>query len=242
MEETKTLVELQKADLGIFQLEQSKKEYPGKVDELQKAVQKAQTDLEEIRKKAEEMEEKKKKIEKELLQIQEQMKKSQERLNHIQTNREYDAVHEEIATHQNRSKALSDQSITLKEDIEKATKESEIAQAWLLEIQNKNQPEIDKLTLEISQIDGKIQEARNGRKAIIGSMNPKILKSYERILKGRKTGRVIGFVSSVKRNCSYCCKTLTLQQVNEVRRNDALNLCDNCGSILIWTEQENGKG
>ncbi len=123
---------------------------------------------------------------------------------------------------------------------EQAKNDDTAALASEQEVLAKNTPEIEKLASQTSEIDARIQAIRQKRKELAEQLPQRILRMFERILKGRPTRQVIGTVTTDRRSCSFCFKSLTLQQVNEVRRNDEVIACDGCGSILIWVEQENG--
>jgi len=233
--------EIQEFDFQIFGQLKNKEELPSKLAELKKAIEKAQADKESNETRIKELEAEKRKGERDAIDEKEALEKSKERLNTITTNREYDAVHEELGAHERKLKSVEEHTLSLMEAHEEATKEKETIESWLKEIQEKNTPQIQELERDIAEIDDKIGVVDSKRSRLTEQLPARVLRMYDRILNGRKTKQVIGNVSPDKRNCSFCFKSLTLQQVNEVRRNEEINTCDNCGSILLWMEKEDGK-
>lgn len=241
LDDLRFLLDLQEIDLQMAQMEKGKQDMPAQRAGMGKEIEKAKALLDSAKKKADDVEKERKTVDAELSNERDALAKSQERLNTITTNKEYDAVHSEIETHTNKIKNAESRAASLAEEIEKLKKELEQAAAQAKEIEEKNAPEIEKVEDGISRIDSKIAEVKTVRDATSQKISKKALRTYERILKTRKNGRAVALVTMGKRNCSICFKSLPPQKVNEVRRNDELIMCESCGSILIWSEKENGK-
>ena len=80
-----------------------------------------------------------------------------------------------------------------------------------------DQKEIDLLTVE--------------RKKILSEMDPKIASEYERIRKGRAG---VAIAEVLKGRCSKCNILLRPQFLQELKRGDAIMVCESCRRMLYW--------
>ncbi|MFP4417914.1 MAG: zinc ribbon domain-containing protein [Chitinivibrionales bacterium] len=232
------LVKLQEVDSRIFDLEQSKEEFPRQVEELEKAIQDAQNSVESISKKLEEVEQERKKVDQKITDSKLALERSQERLNSITTNREYDAVHEEIES--NRSIVQSGEAKLQAFDtqIEKLSVAKEEAEKQFEEIKAENQPSIDDLKSRIASIDSNIAKEMKERNEISDKINRQYYRTYEHIHTRRKTAKVVSLVDEENKTCTVCFRVLERQLYNKVRSGKSLEICESCGSILILNEKE----
>jgi len=233
-QELEYLVELQEIDLRIREQELAQEQYPAAVTELEQAIIKAKATVDHAAKRLHKAETEKKTFEDQIENARTQLDKSQERLNSIKTNREYDAVHAEIEAQkqmmsnaEGRNKNLLDEIEKMQANFDKCTSEYE-------RIKGENEPQIADLTAKIGAIDSTIKEITKERDVIVPKISKQFLRSYDLIRQKRKTGKAISYVSP--RTCGICYKVLEPQLINEVKRGLKMILCQNCGSILIWGE------
>ncbi|MBD3390394.1 MAG: hypothetical protein GF418_00125 [Chitinivibrionales bacterium] len=232
------LVKLQQIDLRIHELKQSKKEFPVEVERLTAEINQAKGSVEAIDKKLEETAAEQKNIEERIANAKHSLERSQERLNSITTNREYDAVHTEIesqrqlvATGGNRLKGFS-------EDTEQLTAQKEEAQKEVERIQAENQPRIDELNARIASVDSDIADVVKERDALTPEIGRPTLRLYERVHRRRKNALAISLVSMGDGTCAICHKILEAQLVNEIHKGEKVQICESCGSLLIWKATE----
>jgi uncharacterized protein len=235
------LLNVQEIDLKIHEQELAKEQLPATVGELEQTIQTAEKSTEIASKKLEEAEKDLASFEDQIRQAQEGLEKSQTRLNSIKTNREYDAVHAEIeaaknilASSENRKKKLTDEISQLKTALETARQECE-------KIKAENSPKIADLRTKIDAIDSVIASIVKEREAVTPSISKAILRSYNLIRKSRKHGKVISAVNE-ERTCTVCFKVLEPQLVNEIKRSTKIIMCQNCGSIFVWTGKAKAAG
>jgi len=231
------LIELQSIDNRIHELEKSKEEYPRQVEELEARISEPKKEIDSIEKKLAENEEERKKNQSKVADSKAALEKSEERLNAITTNREYDAVHSEIAAQKTGlSQAETKLKALLSED-EHLTEALESARKTYEEAKTENQPQIDDLKQKIASIDSDIAKVQKERNKITPKLIPANLRAYEHIHSRRKSGVAVSIVTEAG-NCSVCYKMLEAQRVNEVRKGIRLQICESCGSILIWNSGE----
>jgi predicted nucleic acid-binding Zn-ribbon protein len=235
------LMQLQEIDTRINEQVIAKEQLPATMLELEKAIEKAEKALEVATNKQAEAEKEYQTFDDQILAARQGLERSTERLNSIKTNREYDAVHAEIETQKNmvatsesRKKKLTEEVLLLKAAVEAAQKELEA-------IKEKNAPTITELKSKIDAIDSVIATIVKERDALIPNVKKSSMRTYEQIRARRKSAKIISPVNHT-RTCTVCYKVLEPHIISEVRRSTRLNLCQNCGSILVWTEKNASDG
>ena len=235
--ELESLIALQQIDLQISEQNRAKEEFPATIAELQKAIQKAQAALEGLTKKQQAVLNEKKTIEEKISLAKASLDKSQDLLNSIKTNREYDAVHTQI---ENFKQVVSGGDARLKtfdQDAQQLQQAIEAAQANLDNIKAENDPKIAEITAKVDVIDAAVNEAVAQRDAVVAKIPKALLRTYQYILKGRKNGKVLSFITEETRTCSVCFKVLEPQLVNEIRKAAKVIICQNCGSLYVWKDE-----
>jgi|WetSurMetagenome_2_1015567.scaffolds.fasta_scaffold445202_1 uncharacterized protein len=228
------LLQVQEIDLRIHEQELAKKELPETVKTFEQTVETAHKAMEAAMIKADEAEKEIRTLDEGVVQAQAHLEKSEERLNAIKTNREYDAVHTEIETQKNiiqtsdvRKKKFTDEAAQQKTLAEAAQKDYDAIKA-------ENEPKIAELKTKIASIDSVITGIVKEREAIVPLINKSVLRTYDLIRNRRKNGQVLSCVTET-RLCSVCHKVLEAQLLSEIKRSSKLLMCQNCGSIFIWT-------
>ena len=234
------LLQLQEIDLRIHEQELAKEQLPATVKELEQAVLKVQKGLEAAKNRLAEAEKELKNFDDQILAAQQGLERSQERLNSIKTNREYDAVHAEIETQKNMVATSEGRKNKLTEEVSQLREAVNAAQQELDKITAENTPVIADLTAKINAIDSVIADIKKERDEVIPSITKSSMRTYDQILKRRKTAKVISVVDHA-RTCTICFKVLEPHIISEIRRSTQLMLCQNCGSILVWAESR-GQG
>ncbi len=234
----KNLLYLSKIDKKVFELKKANKDLPIRIQSLDGEISTAEKKLNEI---VEAIKETEQKIsENKIFGEKEQsaLITSNERLESITTNKEYDAIHSEIATHKRniedaKASATHYQQIlgNLKEDMVKIEEEYNT-------LSQTNSPELEKLRKELSTLEGRIEEeAKKGvepRKKI----SRKVINIYDRISTRRGSPYIIAVIDWSHNVCENCNRTQPPQKINELSKMQSLLLCESCGSILIWREMD----
>ena len=235
--ELESLIALQQIDLQISEQNRAKEEFPATIAELKNAIQKAQAALDGLTKKQQAVLNEKKTIEEKISLAKASLDKSQDLLNSIKTNREYDAVHTQI---ENFKQVVSGGDARLKtfdQDAQQLQQAIEAAAANLDNIKAENDPKIAEITAKVDVIDAAVNEAVARRDAVVAKIPKALLRTYQYILKGRKNGKVLSFITEEARTCSVCFKVLEPQLVNEIRKAAKVIICQNCGSLYVWKDE-----
>jgi len=237
-----SLIKLQQIDLRISEQVRAKAEFPASIAGLETTVQKARNALDGLLKKQKAILDDKKSIEEKISAAKASLDKSQDLLNSIKTNREYDAVHTQI---ENFKQVVSGGDARLKnfdQEAQQLQESIDAANASLEKIKSENDPKIAEIKSKVDTISAIIEQAVSERSAIVAKIPKPLLRTYEYILKGRKNGRVLSFITEEARTCSVCYKILEPQLVNEIRKANKVIICQNCGSMYVWKDETKTQG
>ena len=237
LEDLQYLLELQEIDLRIKEQELAQEQFPEQVEKLKEQIAEATEALEKVKVTLGQSEEDKKNWEEQVEKAQEGLERSQERLNSIRTNREYDAVHAEIEAQKNIINSAEHRRNNLSADIERLQTTVAEHEAELERITTENTPQIQELKEKIGAIDSNIAEIMKERDVVVPKLSKHILRQYDLIRSKRKNGRAISIIKP-NRTCSICFKVLEPQLFNEIKRGIKVQLCQSCGSIMIWEAPE----
>ncbi len=229
------LLKLQVIDYDLGELERSKEYLPDMMESLRRELDEARKKCAEAIEKLETGRLKQKALELEIKAKEQELQKYQQQMMSIKTNKEYDALVAEI---DNIKGAISARESELLETIDiVATVDKEIVALKEREAQigDNNTRQLTILQEKIDSIGEKVSVKESSRNEIVMLIPKTTLSVYERVHRGRG-GQVVVVVR--KRACGSCYKSLTPKKIQEIKRNDRVNTCDNCGSLLYWDESE----
>jgi predicted nucleic acid-binding Zn-ribbon protein len=231
--EMEMLLKLQGVDYDLGELERSKDYLPEMIRNLEGEVTDTKTALEAAENELKEQTLHHKDLDMDLTTFNQELAKFQKQMLAIKTNKEYDALTNEIAS---RKVKISDteeeilKTLTrmddLKEKIEEYKKKLE-------EVEEVNSTQLVHLKEELDSIEDKIKVKKGERKNVTVRIDKRLLATYERVKKGRGDQVV---VTIKKRACGACYKGIPPQIIQEIRQGDRVYTCDNCGRILVWTD------
>ena len=230
------LLEAQKNDLEIDELDRNKKEYPQQRENLLKEIKSTENTLENIKASILEKEKNRRMIENEIKNEREALKRKDNRLLETKTNKEYTAVQHEIVIIRERIDSLETEDLKLMTELDELVPQKEELEKKLQEIQNNNTIKIDEIKKKFESIETDIKKLERKREKSLEGVNSRTLSIYNRLRKG-KGGIAVSTVDPVKHSCKGCYKQLPPQKVLEIRRGEKIIFCENCGRILVWGER-----
>ncbi len=229
------LIQLQKLDSEIFHLESMRGDLPQQVSRLIQALKEAEQDLENTSNQSQDYQKEQDMITMETKALEEKKQKFQSQLFEVKNNREYDAVtHEiesvkdEIGKKETRLLELMDLSKEIKESQKNKTEHLEELHLQFRE----RKAELDK-RLEKTEKDE--IALKDQRYKIAHKLEPRIVSNYERIKKAKNE---LAVVPVIRNACGGCFKTLPPQRILEVKAMDKIYLCEVCGRILTWDDNQ----
>jgi len=237
-EELNYLLQLCEFDKNIYQLKKSNKDLPRKIKSLQDENAGAEKRFNSVAAELAICEAKIKEARTFADEEKERLDSSNHRLENISTNKEYDAVHAEIAAHKKNIEDAQATALHYQQVLENIRSDKEKAEKEFQAILEQNSPELQKLTAELNSLESRIEEERKKSDIPRQKISKKTLSIYERILQRRQTPYIIATVNDKKRTCEICNRTQPAQKLNELSKMHSLQTCETCGSILIWREEE----
>lgn len=237
-EDLKNLLRLFTVDKKVFELQQTRRDLPQRIQALRDTIGREQAAVEKLRGDITG-------TEAQILESQDAvvtetaaLEESGRRLNAITTNREYDAIHLEIAAHKKNIDTAQARVLHLQQVIENLRTEAEEAEAAFEKVRAEVEPELETLSAELGGIEERIaEEAKKGDEPRT-SIGKKTLSVYDRTMQRRGTPHVIALVNHAHKACDICARTQTSQRVIEVGKKRQLLLCEGCGSLLVWREDD----
>ena len=230
------LLDLQNIDLEIDALGRSRVEFPTEISRLEEKLNLSRKDVEGKRKQSEDLETNRRLMEGELEAIQADLKKHQDRLYEVKTNREYDALQHEIEALKNRMDENETgilEGIELGDGLKERLEEEE---ATFKELESESLATIKDLKKRLGSVEDNVKEWEEKRAVVETQIEPRALSAYNRIRKLIKTG--VAVVQVEKSSCGGCFRQLPPQLRVEVRRQDQIIRCENCGRIVVWKDED----
>jgi len=230
-----TLLELQAVDKELQSLEDAREHYPAGISSRKKDIENARLAYEERETRLAELTRIQRQLERDLEAAKASLKEHEGRFAEVTTNKEYDALQMEIESCRTR---ISDHEMQILQTIDavgETQQELQAEKAHYEEVLQTEQTEIDALEEKLLNIQAEVDGVTAKRKAFAGSLETGLLSVYER--SRRRRGMRVTAVR--KAACGLCFRELPAQQRSNVKRNEQVNYCENCGAILVWDADSN---
>lgn len=225
-----TLLQLQKIDQKLRELEQHKLEIPQQIDLLTQESQEADRTLSEKEEQLAVLQKTHRQHERDLETATEQIRKYQGQLLSVKTNKEYDALQIEIQTHKTDVAKHEEDILRLMDESEELSRDIEQTQIAIAAQKQRITEAQRELHEQFTAVDEHVRGVMDERQRTLARIAPHIVNAYERIKKAKQG---VAVVCLKKGACGGCFKTIPLQKVAEIRRMDRLMTCENCGRILV---------
>ena len=228
------LLNLQQIDIEIDTLKRSQKDYPTEISTLQGELDRAKEQLDEKVERQEALERNQRLLERELEAINLDLKKHQDRLYEVKTNKEYDAIQHEIEALQAR---VEETETAILENIENSDvlKEKLKDERQLFsDVAREKRDRIASLESKLVSLDEDMRGCEARRDHLASQIERRPLSIYARIRNVVRGG--VAVVPLEKGSCGGCFRQMAPQRMVEVRRQDQVIRCENCGRVLVWTE------
>lgn len=241
-EDLQNLLRLWAVDKKVFELKQTRRDLPQRIQALRDAIQRERAAADKARAEIVKTETQIRESQETAVSEAAALEDSSKRLAAITTNREYDAVHLEIAAHKKNIDAAQARALHLQQMVENLKSDAEAAEAAFEAVRAELEPELETLSTELGGIEDRIAaEAAKGDAPRAG-VSKKTLSLYERTVQRRGGNpNVIALVNHAHKACDICSRTQTAQRVIEVGKKRQVLLCEGCGSLLLWREDDVAK-
>ncbi|MFH1692329.1 MAG: C4-type zinc ribbon domain-containing protein [Candidatus Omnitrophota bacterium] len=234
-EELHKLVNLQKIDKKVFELNREKSNQPKILAEIEAAFEAKKAELKSLESNKQKLQLSQKEKEGELAAKDENIKKSHAQLSQLKTNKEYQTKLTEIAGFKADMSLIEEDILKLMDEIDSAKKAIESEKQNLLNEEKKFIDEKNLIANKIKQIEDELSNIMVERKILADSVDKNILAQYEHILHG-KDG--LALVKAKDNSCQGCYLKIPHQIINEIKMHERLITCVSCARILFLDEDE----
>ncbi len=230
-----TLLDLQKNDEEIRDLENLCRAIPVEIEERRKQLERSGEDWRKMEAQLKELKVREHKIELDINSINEEITRYENQKMQAKTNVAYQALEREINNAKGRIDQLLEKGIPLIEDIESTEKTLEDKKIEYEKTENEFKLEEAELLGKKGDAEERLQVLREKREGIIAGVPEDLKKRYQRIWNNKEGLAVVPIQGNV---CSGCYGQIPIQKLNEIKHKSELRSCENCGRIIYYREEE----
>lgn len=231
--EINSLVKLQIIDTEIYALRYEKDSKPGEIKVLETAFEAKKQHLMGLEKIALDLQKQRKDKELELASKEEGVKKLQTQLYSLKTNKEYQAMLQQIDDAKADASVIEDKILELLDQLDKTKNDLEQEKHRLQEEEKVFSEEKKKIENRLKEIDDRLAQLEAQRKQVTPEIDPKVLTQYERILLNRDG---LAIVSVKNDSCQGCNMFVPPQMINLIKMYERIVTCEVCNRILYVNE------
>jgi len=228
------LAQLQEIDTQLATIEAQKGNLPQQVKILEQAGVEVEERLEAATVKLGSDEKELKSLASNSEEYKAKLAKYQDQLYLVTTNREYDALTNEIDTIKTKIQEIRDQHTSISDEV--VLLKAEIT--TLTEKQSELTGTLTKSRKELTSktdLTNTLQRELEGRREeIAGRLSKRYLRKYERILEVRS----LAVVPVKRRACGGCHKQISDQLLYEIKQGNQFIECEGCGRILVYSKND----
>ncbi len=226
------LLQLQEIDRELQALENAKQEYPEEIASRELEVRRAEETLNACSSQLEEAAKRQRQLERHLEDAKNALKAHEARFAEVTNNREYDALQMEIESCRRRIAECETQILEVIDTTESLSLQTAQEQARFEQIYTRQQAHIVELRQKLASLQEETDKVAARRQDFSRQVDANLLEQYQRSRK--QPGSRVAAVR--KSACGGCFRQLPAQHLSNVRRNDRVYFCENCGSILVWDD------
>lgn len=161
------------------------------------------------------------------------VEKLKTRSSEIKNNKEYQALLKEIEAAEQENKAVEDDILGLMEKIDAAAGQITVAEQRAKEEAVEIQVEQKQYEAAFAKLEEELKEIEEERQKAITRIPKQLLSQYQKLL-GTKAG--IAIAEARGESCSGCYMSIPPQVYVNVKKNENIITCPNCGRILYFKE------
>ncbi|MBW2700013.1 MAG: hypothetical protein JRF33_04260 [Deltaproteobacteria bacterium] len=232
-ETLKALVDLQKIDVQILELEKDREQIPSRLKEIEGILDERRGSLAEEQNALAETEMSRRVLEGDLKAEKEKIRKWESRLNEIKSNRDYQALSRETEAARKANLGIEDEILKRMQDMEDLKISIGQKEEDLAELESKLNEERQELEGKLRVLDEGIEGYRNSRDDARSKVDDRWFSQYDMIRK-RRDG--VAVVAVVDEHCMGCHIGIPPQLYNIVLRGDEIQTCPFCHRILFYQQ------
>ena len=230
IEKIKPLLEIQKLDIQISEIENSYKKLPEKISDINQIINIEEKKIENLNQEVSELELASKGYEKNVLEIEEKIKLIEEKLFSINSTKEFEALQKETGDLKRKKIEIEDSLIKVMEEIETKKEDSKKTQENFESEILPMKGQIEELELELDESKTKVESLSNQRLDLAKNADKDFLKIYERLCSSNKPPIISETNSEI---CGHCNMKIPPQTYIKVLQSKEIVLAPCCKKILV---------
>lgn len=232
-EQLNLLIGLQEIDAKIRALVEQKKRMPEALANLENKRAAIKADFEKSKENLAAAQKNKRDREKDLEVGAQKVEKLKARTSEIKNNKEYQALLKEIEAAEQENKVVEDDILALMEKIDTASAAIIAAEKQAKDDEATIQTEQKEMETEFIKIDAELNGVEQARQEQLSRIQPAVLAQYQKLLIS-KAG--VAIAEARGEACSGCYMSIPPQVFVNVKKNDSIITCPQCGRILYYKE------
>jgi uncharacterized protein len=228
-EQLGNLIELQKIDSEIYKLQREKQAKPQEMQLIDAAFEAKKQGLAELEKASLDLQKQKKDKELELGSKEEAAKKLQGQLFQLKTNKEYQAMLQQIADAKTDGSMIEEKILIIMEQMDKIKADIDAEKQKLKEEEKVFSEQKNIVNSRVKEIDDRLSVLDGQRRQIVPAIDAKVIAQYERILSSRDG---LAICLAKNNSCGGCNMFVPPQVINLIKMYDHIITCEMCNRIL----------
>ena len=229
--ELQGLVGLQELDIKIGQIRQRVEEIPGEIESASYTLEEITSNLEQIQQRIDQAAKDRRQLEGAVELLRDQLSKYKDQLMQVKTNREYQAMLQEISNTEGAISAKEDEILEHMMGMDDLEQQAEQARKQLKEKTAHLSARRQRLESFVSRSEREVADFENQRNLLEKEISESLLKQYRRIASARDGVALVGVTDQ---SCQACNVRLRPQLVTEVKASQSIVTCESCNRILYY--------
>jgi predicted nucleic acid-binding Zn-ribbon protein len=232
-EQLSLLIQLQEIDTKIRIQSEQRNRLPEALAALEHRRVATKNDLDMVKESLQTAQKNKRERDKDLEVGAQKVDKLKARTSEIKTNKEYQAMLKEIEAAEQENKAIEDDILSLMEKIDGAAAQITLAEQRAREDETAIQAEQKQHEAAFAKLETELKAIELARKELVSRIQPSVLVQYQKLLVS-KGG--VAMAEARGESCSGCYMSIPPQVFVNVKKNESVITCPNCGRILYYKE------
>ena len=230
------LILLQELDKDIKEVSLFLGKVPARLEALDTQILESDKIVSQAEDRLSQNQKKRRDLEGNIQELKQKLSKYKSQLNNVKTNIEYSSLLKEIADVQKRNDRIEEQVISEMLDSDELEEEIKTARVKAENIKDKFAKEKADILQQKKDKEQTLKNFFNQRKALVPEIPKDQMKQYMEISQMRD-GQVLSPVND--EFCAMCYMRVRPQMLNELKAENQMILCENCGRILYFERKSN---
>jgi hypothetical protein len=234
MDDLRTLLSVQDLDEKIQALESVSGSVPVEIERLREELRDLGKTCEEKTERLTGLKVREREKEGQLEDLRVQRSRFETQLHEAKNNVVYSALKQEIMAVDRESAEIEEEAVNLMQEIEDLEGEIDRERETLAAHESEFKDREAALLGRKREADERLEALRAEREEVAGRLPPGLRKRYDRIRRSKDGHAVVPLKDNI---CGGCFASIPIQRINEIRHDDELKSCENCGRIIYYMNE-----